>query len=88
MYFIFCFCVFAYRNTIRITSSAIGIEIYAITARIKKYKSIIEKKQNKHDQVAFLAKSKLNSIIKNTVPWTYVISDLYDEEIVWLFYEK
>ena len=27
-------------------------------------------------------------IIKNTVPWTYVISDLNGEEIVGSFYEK
>ena len=26
--------------------------------------------------------------VKNTVPWTYVISDLYGEEIVGTFYEK
>ena len=26
--------------------------------------------------------------IKNTVPWTYVISDLIGEEIVGTFYEK
>ena len=26
--------------------------------------------------------------VKNTVPWTYVISDLKDEEIVGRFYEK
>ena len=26
--------------------------------------------------------------IKNTVPWTYVVSDLNDEEIVGSFYEK
>ena len=26
--------------------------------------------------------------VKNTVPWTYVISDLKDEEIVGTFYEK
>ena len=28
------------------------------------------------------------SKIKNKVPWTYVISDLNDEEITWSFYEK
>ena len=28
------------------------------------------------------------SKIKNTVPWTYVISDLNDEEITGSFYEK
>ena len=27
-------------------------------------------------------------IIKNTVPWTYVVSDLNDEKIVETFYEK
>ena len=42
-----------------ITSSAVGLKICAITARIKKYKSIIKKKKKKHDQIA---KSKLNSI--------------------------
>ena len=26
--------------------------------------------------------------VKNTVPWTYVISDLKDEEIIGTFYEK
>ena len=26
--------------------------------------------------------------IKNTVPWTYVISDLNGEEIIGIFYEK
>ena len=26
--------------------------------------------------------------IKNTVPWTYIINDLNDEEIIGTFYEK
>ena len=26
--------------------------------------------------------------IKNTIPWKYVISDLKDEEIAGMFYEK
>ena len=26
--------------------------------------------------------------VKNTVPWTYVISDLKGEEIIWTFYEN
>ena len=43
-----------------IKSSAIGLEIRAVTAGIKKYKSIIKKK--KHDKIVLLAKSKLNSI--------------------------
>ena len=47
---------------IGITSSAIGLKICAITAGIKKYKSIIKKKKKKHDKIILLAKSKLNSI--------------------------
>ena len=45
---------------IAITSSAIGLKICAITAAIKKYKSIINKKKKKHDKIVLLAKSKLN----------------------------
>ena len=47
---------------IGITSSAIELKICAITASIKKYKSIIKKKNKKYDKIALLAKSKLNSI--------------------------
>ena len=39
------------------TSSAIGLKICAITAAIKKYKSIIKKKKKKHDKMVLLAKS-------------------------------
>ena len=47
---------------IGITSSVIGLKICAITAGIKKYKSIIKKKKKKHDKIVLLAKFKLNSI--------------------------
>ena len=47
---------------IGITSSAIGLKICAITAGIKKYKSIIKKKKKKHDKIVSLAKSELNRI--------------------------
>ena len=47
---------------IEITSSAIGLKIWAIAAAIKKYKSIIKKKKKKHDKIVLLAKRKLNSI--------------------------
>ena len=43
-----------------ITISAIGLKICVITAGIKKYKSIIKKKKNKHDKIVLLAKSQLN----------------------------
>ena len=45
---------------IGITISAFGLKNCAIVARIKKYKSIIKKKKNKHDKIALLTKSKLN----------------------------
>ena len=47
---------------IGITSSAVGLKICAITAGIKKYKSISKKKKKKHDKIVLLTKSKLNSI--------------------------
>ena len=42
-----------------ITSSAVGLNICLVTARIKKYKSIIKKKKKKHDKLILLAKNKL-----------------------------
>ena len=45
-----------------VTSSAVGIEIYAITSGIKKYKSIIEKNNKKHDKTVLIGKDKLNAI--------------------------
>ena len=39
-----------------------GLKVCAITAEIKKYKSIIKRKKEKHDKLVFLAKSKLNRI--------------------------
>ena len=47
---------------IEITSSAIELKICTITAGIKMYKSIIKKKRKKHDKIALLTKSKLNSV--------------------------
>ena len=43
-----------------IASSAVGLKICAITAVVKKYKSIIEKKKKKHDKIKLWAKTKLN----------------------------
>ena len=47
---------------IGITGSAMGLKTCAITAGVKKYKSIIKKKKKKHDKIELLAKVKLNSI--------------------------
>ena len=49
-----CVFIFAFASLIGIpigiTSFAIGLKICAITAGIKKYKSIIKKKKKKHDK--------------------------------------
>ena len=47
---------------IGITGSTMGLKTCAITAGVKKYKSIIKKKKKKHDKIELLAKVKLNSI--------------------------
>ena len=47
---------------IEITSSAIGLNIYPITAGIKNYTSIIKTKKKKKYEIVLLAKSKLNRI--------------------------
>ena len=44
-----------------IVNSAMGLKICAITAGIKKYKSIVKKKED-HDKMVLLTKSKLNSL--------------------------
>ena len=44
-----------------ITSSAVRLKICAITAGIKKYKSIIKKKKKKHNEIVLLGKPKLNT---------------------------
>ena len=45
-----------------ITSSAVGTNICAITAGIKKYLLIIKKKKKKPDKIVLLGKDKLNTI--------------------------
>ena len=46
---------------IRITASAVGIKMCAITARIKKYNSFIKKKKKKHDKIVLLGRDKLST---------------------------
>ena len=48
---------------IGITSSAIGWNIWVVTAGSKKYKSIIRKKKKRPHETVLLAKSKLKSIV-------------------------
>ena len=47
---------------IGIASSAVGLKIFAVTAEIKKYKSIIKKKKKKYEEIVLLGKTKLNTL--------------------------
>ena len=61
---------------IGITSCAIGLEIYAITAGIKK--SVIRKKKKTHDKIVLIAKDKLNSteiLIPTALTNSYISQD-------------
>ena len=61
-----CISIFAFPSLldilIGITSSDVGLKICAMTVGIIKYKSIIKRKNRKHDETVSLAKTKLNSI--------------------------
>ena len=61
-----CVSFFAFASlvgiNIGIASSEVGLKICITTAGIKKYKSVIKKKRDKHDKIVLLAKNKLNTI--------------------------
>ena len=62
-----------------ITSSAIRLKTCAISAGIKTYKSMINKKKKKHEKIVLLAKSKLYRIEVLT-PRALIDSNIsYDE---------
>ena len=59
--------------------SAIGLKSCVITAGIKKYKSIIKKKNKRHDKILSLVKSKLNSI-QVLIPKTLIDLNISHDE--------
>ena len=61
-----------------------NLKLVGDSNRISKYKNIFTKgfAQNRSEEV-FMIKN-----VKNTVPWTYAISTLQGEEIVWTLYRK
>ena len=66
--------------SVGITSSAVVIKISAVTAGIKKYKSIIKKKKNKHDKLVLLGKTKLDTnevLISKSLIGSYIIRDKF-----------
>ena len=62
-----------------ITSSTLGINICAITAGIKKYRSIIKKKKKNHDKIVLLGKDNLNTISKALID-SYINHDEFVSE--------
>ena len=80
MYFNFCSFASLLGIPIGITSYEIGLELCAITAGIKKYKSTIKKKKKKHDKIVLLAQCKLNSIevlISKALIYSNIIHDKF-----------
>ena len=61
-----------------ITSSAVGINICAITAGIKKYKSILKKKKEKHDKIVLLRKENtIKVLISEVLINSYISHDKF-----------
>ena len=60
-----CFPISAFGSLvgipIAIASSVVGLNICAISAGIKKYKSTIKKRSKKHDKIILFPKAKLNT---------------------------
>ena len=65
----------------RTKSFAIGLEICAIVAGIKKYKPRTQKKKKKHDKIVLLEKSKSNSI-EVLISKTLIDSSINHDEFV------
>ena len=80
MCFHFYFCFFSWYSN---KNSAVGLQICAIPAGIKKYKSIIKK--TKHNKIVFLVKSKLNSI-EVLIPEALIDSVISDDEFVLIIF--
>ena len=62
-------------------SSAMEIKICVVAAFIKKYKSVIKKKEKKHDKTVFSATSKLN-LREVLISKTLIDSDVSHNEFV------
>ena len=67
--------------SIGITSSVIELKVCAITAGIKKCKSMIKKRKKKHDKMILLGKSKLSSI-EVLVSLTLIDSNIIHDKLI------
>ena len=62
-------------------SFALEIEICAVTAVIKKYKSIIKKKKKKPDKIVLLPENKLNTV-EVLISKAFINSNISHDEFV------
>ena len=60
MYLNFCFCFTSI--PVDVTSSAVGLKIFAITAVFKKYQSMIKNERRKYNNIVLSAETKLNIV--------------------------
>ena len=79
-----CISISAFTSLIDISngimSFTIEINIWAIIANIKKYKSLIRKKKKKHDEIALLAKTNLYCIkdLSRSLTDSYIERDYFN----------
>ena len=62
-------------------SSAVGLKIFVITARVKNYKSIIRENKKNYDKTLWLAKLKTNSV-EVLIPKILIDSNIMHDEFV------
>ena len=74
-------CISLVGTHIGMESSTIALKMCVVTTRIKKYKSIIQKKKKKHEKIVLLTKSKLNSI-EVLIAKTLIDSNINRDEFV------
>ena len=55
---------------------SLGLNIYAIIEKIRKYKLIIKKKKKQHDEIALLAKTKLDCRSSDYTDVTHILTAL------------
>ena len=80
MHFILWFCFFTWCSD-RNYKLCKGLEICAITAGIKKFKSIIKKNKKKRDKIVFVVSKKLNSI-KVLISKSLINSNICHDEFI------
>ena len=71
-----CLSILAFASLVGVLagigSSEVGLEIDTLTARIKRYKSIIKKKRKKYDEIVLLAKNTIKVFVSKALIDPYI----------------